>query len=216
VENFPSNSFASQRQQEEKPKKTSEEERPKVEKIIEGKAIRRKKPLGVRFTEMFFGDATKNSIDYAIKEVLVPAFRDTVVDALTEAIQRRILGDSLSRSRRSSSYYRPGHTSYDRISRRPSPSRREENDDRYTTRRVRKDFEDVVLGSRAEALNVIDRMDRFIELYQVATVGDLYNLVGEPASHVHEKWGWTTMEGVSPRRVGDGWLVDLPAPDPVS
>jgi hypothetical protein len=47
------------------------------------------------------------------------------------------------------------------------------------------------------------------------SVADLYELLGVAADHTDQKWGWRTLGGASVRRVRDGYLLDLPQPEPI-
>jgi hypothetical protein len=75
------------------------------------------------------------------------------------------------------------------------------------------DFDEIVLATRAEANEVIDRLFDLISKYEQATVSDLYDLVGLEAKFTDEKWGWRDMRGVQAVRVGGGYLLDLPRPE---
>ena len=56
--NLPGNSFSSKQ-----PNENDEiSQKPKYEKVIEGKAVMRKKPLGKKFKETFFGESFCNVI----------------------------------------------------------------------------------------------------------------------------------------------------------
>jgi hypothetical protein len=76
-EQFPSNS-------QQPPKKATEprpKEKKRVEKVIEGEVVRRKKPLGKRFKELFAPQDTKSAGEYILLDILVPGAKDIVVDA---------------------------------------------------------------------------------------------------------------------------------------
>ena len=80
--------------------------------------------------------------------------------------------------------------------------------------RSRHDFDEIVLETRAEAEEVIDRLFDLVSRYESATVADLYELVGLPSSHTDHKWGWTDVRGAGATRTRDGYLLDLPEPRP--
>ena len=54
-----------------------------------------------------------------------------------------------------------------------------------------------------------------IERYQSATVADLYELVGVQGSYTDDKWGWVDIRGAGITRVRNGYLLDLPRPQPL-
>ena len=81
--------------------------------------------------------------------------------------------------------------------------------------RSRHEFDEIVLGSRAEAEEVIERMFDIVGRYTTATVADLYELVGVRSTHVDQKWGWSDMRGAGVTRVRDGYLLELPDVQPM-
>jgi hypothetical protein len=82
--------------------------------------------------------------------------------------------------------------------------------------RARHDFDEIVLESRTEAEEVIDRLFDLVSRYESATVADLYELVGLASSHTDHKWGWTDLRGAGVSRVRGGYLLDLPDPHPLN
>lgn len=80
--------------------------------------------------------------------------------------------------------------------------------------RARGSFEELVIPTRAQADEVIDRMYEILSRYEVVTLADLYEMTGIQGSHTDNKWGWTQLRGVRvrPLRAG-GYLLDLPEPE---
>jgi hypothetical protein len=81
--------------------------------------------------------------------------------------------------------------------------------------RAKHDFDEIVLDQRAEAEEVIDRLYDVVNKYEQATVADLYDLVGLSSTHTDHKWGWTDLRGAGVSRIRDGYLLDLPDPEPL-
>lgn len=201
-------------------RKARDEEREpkKVEKVISGDAVRRKKSLGKRFVETFVGgDNAGGVINYIIQDVLVPAAKDAISDSVTQGIERMLFGEA----RRRSSFRRPdttSFTSYNRYSSMHSQNRR--RDDPRTeplSRRARAnhDFDEIVLESRAEAEEVIDSLMEICDKYDAATVSDLYELIGQSGSFTDEKFGWTDLRSAGVTRVKGGYLLNLPRTEPL-
>src|SRR3954454_10116741 len=82
--------------------------------------------------------------------------------------------------------------------------------------RARHDFDEIVLESRGEAEEVIDRMYDLLSRYDSVSVADMYELTGIQSAHTDQKWGWTDLRGstVTRTRAG-GYLLDLPEPQPL-
>jgi hypothetical protein len=213
VENFPSNS----REPRPVPEEKTDEKR--VQKVIEGTVVRRKKTIGQRFSELFFSHG-QEVVGYIVNSVLIPAAKDMLVDAVSQGIERMAFGEERS-TRRSSSRHTGvfggnSQVNYNRYS--TGPSRRTEGT--YGTgvsRRPRgHNFDDVILPSRAEAEDVLEQMSNILDKWEQVTVRDLYELVGENFHHTDEKHGWTNLRDAGVRRLGSGgYLLDLPKTEPL-
>src|SRR5690606_42119776 len=77
-------------------------------------------------------------------------------------------------------------------------------------RRAAHDFKEIVLATRSEAEEVLDRLSDLINSYDVALVSDLYDLIGITGSFTDDRWGWTSLTGARVERVRDGYLLNLP------
>jgi hypothetical protein len=205
MEEFPSNAKKNN-------KASSDKDEPKkIEKVIQGEAVRRKKPLGKRFTETFVGGDAKGVWGYVFLDVLVPAAKDMIVDATSQGVERMIFGETRG-GRRSSSRSSPnGYVSYNRYS--PMGGRREEPRNISRRARATHDFDEIILPTRVEAEEVIDRMFDIVSQYETATVADLYELVGINSNYTDGKWGWSDFRGAGVSRVRNGYLLDLPRPE---
>lgn len=193
----------------------------KIEKVVEGAVVRRKKPLGKRFSETFLaGEDAHSAMGFVVLDVLVPAAKDAIADAVSQGIERMIYGEVRSSSRRggsrtTSSYGANGRVAYNRFS--SSPDRRDDGT-RSISRKSRSshDFDEIILETRVEAQEVVDRLFDLVSQYEVATVADLYDLVGISGNYTDDKWGWTDIRGAGITRVRNGYLLDLPKPEPLN
>ena len=61
--------------------------------------------------------------------------------------------------------------------------------------------------------DTVDKLKDLIEMYEVASVGDLYSLLGITANHVDENWGWHDLSASAIVRSRDGFFLDLPKPE---
>lgn len=193
--------------------KLGEYEEKKVERVTSSEPIRRKKGLGKQFKSTFFGGDAKGAMQYVVFGVLVPAAKEAIVDAGREGLERIVFGDS--RHKRSAPPSgSAGYISYNRYA---AAGARPEAPARSLSRRARArhDFDEIVLSSRTEAEEVIDRLFDLVSRYEAATVADLYDLVGLDSTHADFKWGWTDIRGAGVARVRNGFLLDLPEPDPL-
>ena len=193
----------------------------KVERVTTGDVIRRKPPLGRRFKDMFVSGDAQSVGGYVLMDILLPAIKDTIADMVSQGIERMLFGEARSSSRRTGN--RPssgGYVSYNRYaSSTPWRSGREDRREEPRRERVKPrgphNFDDVILATRAEANEVIDRMFDMVSQYQQVTVADLYELVGISGNFTDVEWGWTDIRGAGVTRINNGYLLDLPRPEPL-
>lgn len=192
-----------------------------VEKVVTGTVARRKKPLSKRLAEVFVADDAQSVGSYILFDVLIPAAKDVIADVVSQSIERTLFGGARSASRRTG--LRPGgssgHVSYNRYSSTPpwNRDRRDEPPRGNISRKARgsHDFDEIILATRVEANEVIDRLFDLVSQYDQATVADLYELVGISGNFTDEKWGWTDIRGAGVTRISNGYLLDLPKPEPL-
>lgn len=211
MDEFPSNSHSP------KPPPEEKAEVKHVQKVVEGKVTRRKKPLGKRVKEMFLADGEVSVADYVFGEVLIPALKDMMTDAVSQGFERMVYGESRSNNRRTRPTTgafgsSPNQVNYTRYS-----SSNQRKDERPTNRRQRgsHEFDEIILGSRAEAQDVIGSLRDIIDKYDTVSVQDLYEMVGVDFHHTDSKWGWTNLDDAIVRRISNGYLLDLPKTEPI-
>lgn len=218
MQDFPANS-AKARARSERPK--LEEEPEKIERVISAPAEQRKRGLGRKFKETFVGGTGRMAMEYVVTDIVVPELRDLMFNALQGGLDRLIYGESRIRrsygggrssSSSSSSYDNLGHFNYQGItSNKPSAGRPLSRQSRE-----RHDFGDIILQSREDANDVLDRMFDVLSRYGSVPVSTLYALTGIQSSHTDEKWGWTSLTGArAAKQRNGGFLLDLPEPQPL-
>lgn len=186
----------------------------KIEQVTVNEVTRRKKPLGKRFAETFGGGDAQGVWVYVVADVLLPAFKDMLADAVSQGTEKLIFGEARAPRPRGSSNRGTGgatHVSYNRYS--VKPGHRQDPQQTMTQRgRATHNFDEIILGSRAEADGVLENLFNLVNEYDVATVSDLYEMIGQTADFPDERWGWTDMRSSSVSRVKGGYLLDLPRP----
>lgn len=192
----------------------------KIERVVGGEVVRRKKPLGKRLRETFVGGDAKSVWGYVVLDVMIPAAKDMVADATSQGIEKMLFGEARSTSRRGRNYSGSnGHVSYNRMSSgsRPPWDRDRPDPRRSVSQRSRAshDFDEIILETRGEAEEVIDRLFELISKYETASVADLYELTGINGNYTDNKWGWSDIRGAGVTRVRSGYLLDLPRPEPL-
>lgn len=191
----------------------------KVEKVICGTVVQKKKGLFKKITETFIEDDSKSVGDYVIHDVMVPAAKSMVSDMISGGIEMLLFGGrrgSRTMRDRGRSYVNYNSASYRGMSRDvPTRHEREMGRSMSYSGRSRHDFDEIILETRGEAEEVLSHLVDLTLDYDVATVADLYDLVGITSNFTDNKYGWTDLGRASVSRVRGGYVIDLPRPQPI-
>lgn len=204
------------------PKNTKDDsdEKPKLEKVVAERVILKPKSIGRRFRELFIGGESKSAASYVFGDVLLPAFKNMVVDATSKGIERLIYGDNSPRRRMGMGNFdgRPRvsyNTPVDRSYGRGGGGRLPDQPALRGPQPRRHDAGEIILYSNDEAVHVLERMVDVIDKFEVVTVADLYTLVGLPSTYVDNSWGWVNLQNAGVRQIREGFLLDLPIPEAI-
>lgn len=216
VEEFPSNSHKSRMA---KPvtqpaaKPEGSKDRPEV--IATGKV--RKKGLGARFKEaMFGGEDIKTVVENVVFEVMIPAAKDMMTDALMETVSRKFgsnVGRRVSRSVAAHSgpvaYNRFAQTTVRETATRPPIGRARAGGGTY-------EVEEIAFDARSQAAGILEEMRARLNRYGAVSVMDYYDMVGQTGNHVDEKWGWVNLSSAGVTNLGrEGYMITLPDAAPL-
>jgi hypothetical protein len=211
-------------------KKQDNKPEKKIEKVVTGEVITKPKSIGRKFKDIFFGGDLKNAARFVTADVILPALRDTLVDAITNGARRVVYGDSMYRRGRPYEYrprvsynnpYVTPRQVYDPRDPRTYAYPRDPRDranlpdqpGRY--RPERPEANQIILQNRSDAENVAEGLIDIVEKYGEATLGDLYDLMGLQTNPIDNNWGWTVLRNLEVRQVRDGYLIDLPQMEPI-
>lgn len=177
-----------------------------VKKVVKpiAKATTKKKNA---LAETFISEDASNIKSYILMDVLVPAIKKAVIDIVTDGISMLFYGDTSHGNRRSNTT--ASYISYNRY------SDRDRRDDRTSYGRSRYSYDDIILKSRGEAEEVLDRMCEMIDTYGIVSVADMYDLVGIATNYTDNKYGWTNLRNAEPIRVSNGYMLKLPKAGPI-
>lgn len=205
---YPSNRLRDQKAREAKSEKPTREDKPKNEPIVEGVVIQRKVGFWRRTGNFLKSEEFGAIGNYLMHDVTIPAIQNLVYDVIDNGAERLLFGSGgRSPRRRGGPDRRPHYVNY---SGRSTLERREGTRDISTAARRTHDFGEIILSSRAEADEVLDKLAGLVEQYGQASVLDLYELVNIDANFTDDKWGWTQLRTAGVIRVRDGYLLDLP------
>lgn len=184
-------------------------EKKRVDKVISGTAKR--KPDAARKLTNLFAPGDMSSIkEYLIMDIIVPATKKMVSEIVRNGIDMLMWGES----GRGKNY----NGNSDKVSYRSyygSNDNRNSNNSGSKTRSVF-DYDNIVIPTRQEAEEVIRRMDEIIEIYQMVSVADLYDLCGvTDHNYMNAKYGWMNIRTAEAVRVRDGYILKLPRAMPL-
>lgn len=185
---------------------SGKDKKPELEKVISGKATIKKKGIGRKFKEVFIAQDLKSAIYNVFSDTLVPAAKKMMFDSGQDFLHRIMFKESVG-------VRRDGRGP--RIDYRGPIGRSSPRENRMVERISPKAWDDVILETREDAEVVLERMKDIIDGYGVVTVGDLCELLEVSAPHTYEKWGWDYLTGVQVKPIREGYLLDLPPPQPI-
>lgn len=184
----------------------------KVEKVITGTATHKKLGFRKKLSDTFLEDDTRSVGDYVVFDILVPAAKAMVSDMIGGGIEMLLFGGR--RGSRTTREAGRSYVNYNSLSYRAPGSLG--RDPRAQTREIsrfgrsRHDFGEILLETRGEAEEVLSHLVDLTVDYGVASVADLYDLVGITSNFTDNKYGWTDLRSASVSRVRGGYVLNLP------
>ena len=210
--NPPPNSHKIRDAKEEKPEKPQKD----IKQVTKTAAKTRKKPLTKKIREAFIADDAKTVGEFLIIDVLIPSLQTMIVNMGQQGIERVIFGDSRPNNRLRAGLRTdaPGYTRYHQgpVPSRPAVGASRAPASRQIGSRAQEahDFDQIVIESRGEAEEVLERLGDLVVEYDTVTLGELYRMVGITPSFVDDRWGWTDLRGAHTQRVSNGYVLVLP------
>lgn len=197
---YPSNSFTNRPAKKERP--------PKVVEAVTVNPVTVQRPsLGKRFSSVFVGADARSVWQYISYDIIIPAVKDMVWEAISGGSERALFGDSARRSRGYGGGNKGGFTNYGKFSSGPNQQRPQMS----SRGRARHDFKEILIETRPEAEAVLSSMYQLLETYGVVTVNDFYGICDVTGTFADEKYGWTDLRGSHVARAGrGGYVIDLP------
>ena len=172
--------------------KSKQEKEKKIEKVATGNV--KKKPS---FLVNFFENDFDEVIQYIFQDVLLPAAKRMLADALNNGLEM-LLFDRRNNSTRGTVEY----VSYNGY------SKRNQVQERSRSGRLK----EITFASRSEAEIVLENLYNICEEYGLVSVADFYDLAGIPGEFTDNKYGWRNVEASRIRLSRDGYIIELPRP----
>ena len=180
----------------------------KIEKVVQGEVKTKKKSEIQKLGSIFISEDVNNVKDYILMDVLVPSIKNAIYELVTGSLDMIFFNGQGNLKKKSQS----STVSYSRYY-----DQKRDTDRGYSGTRTATgyDYNDIILETRGEAEDVLDRMSELIDTYGQVTVADLYDLVGITGNYTDNKYGWVNIRNAEPIRVRNGYLLKLPKAIPV-
>ena len=192
-------------------------EKKQLEKIVAVQPKKVKRSLMGRLVSGVLGPEGLPSIGaYVNDEIIKPAIKNLIFDAITSAASKAMFGDKGGPYRggnrnTGSSYSRPSTNYSNRYnnSQRPEPEERKSN---RTARPARYGVDDYIIEDRYDAAHVLTSLQENADRYDVTSIADYYELIGVPSEHTDNNFGWTidTISRASIVPVRGGYVIKFP------
>lgn len=178
----------------------------KFEKVISGTAKIKKKSAFRRMYESFIVKDVGDINEYVFMDVMLPAVKNTILDVLS------MLFFGNSRGGRGPVLgSRAPYVSYEnKYSNKPTVN---------SAVQVRAGFayEDILFATLSDAKDVYDRASEALEMYNILSVFDLYDMAGiRENDFTNNKYGWSTIVGADIVQTRGGYLLKMPRPMPIT
>ena len=198
----------SHKYKEEQKKKATEGEK-RVEKIVKGQVKTKKKGELSKFAEIFISEDIKDVKSFIIKEIIIPAAKNTISDIFSKGTDMLLYGDTTLKKKSGGSNY-ISYRDFGRIDKRSSEKERTKS---------RFDYDEIIFESRGEAEMAISQLCDIIDRYGFATVADLYEMCELTSPYTANKYGWIGTAGIRNADVtmvrGGGYIIKLPKAAPI-
>lgn len=179
------------------------EQKPKIEAVVATPGVRKQKKLSGLFSGQDFSDV----VNYVASDVVLPMVKVMVVDSFSRGIERMVYGDAPARRGGTKYSYNGASRPSESLGFRPRETRPPQG--------LSHGAIEVQVETKEEAETVVERLGDLIEMYRVATVGDLFNLTGLPTSYTDENFGWDSIRGIRMVQNRDGYIIRLPRQQPL-
>ncbi len=196
-----------------------EEVKKPLDKVVASQPVKVKRGLLGRLITGVVGPEGLSGIgEYVNEEIVKPAIKNIIVDAVTSGINMIMYGErgggnrgggtrnpsSYQRTNYQSSYQRTNYTSrYTQTN--PEPAPREVTRNRHVV-------EEYLLQDRYDAAHVITTLTENADAYGSVSVADYYDLIGVASVYTDNQYGWTidTITRATITPVRGGYVIKFP------
>jgi hypothetical protein len=205
-------------------------ERPKIEKITNAEIVKRKRGPFRTLKHIIIEMDMRSVGNLLLHNTIIPMFKNMIVFTGEQALHQTVYGQGRAGGWRPPSpspsqvlgigreRERGGVVNYVPYSDMTSPSRFPV-DPRVAPQlaipSVVVDNSGYRIRSKDLAEETLRTMAYVIDRWEVVTVADLHDMLDLPSTPIENQWGWIDVREARIRQTRDGWLLDLPEPEPL-
>ena len=185
-------------------------EKKKVHKVVASGVKTKKKSEVRKGLDTFLSEDLENIKDYVKNDVIIPTLKNTIWDAFTNTLDIILFKGAGHAGRRGNNSSRVPYVSYNKIAG-GAPSGRPATEQK----RAAFSLDDIIFTTKSDADEVLNQMNALLREYRIATVQDLYDMVGMTCDYTCQNYGWTNLNNARVLRSRDGYMLDLPRALPI-
>lgn len=192
---------------------TDKTARPRVTPVVaKGRAHTKKPGFFAKLRGNLISEDASSVKGYIIGDVLIPSFKKAISDIVVDGIDIILYGEAgRGRRRNNSGRVEYSRSSYVDVNRRYSSYRTDEKDSSRRTSRTESIYEDIIVDTKREADDILEKACDYLDSYSVISVADVYELANQDRfPHSAHNWGWTNVASARVIRVNDGFLIKMP------
>lgn len=149
----------------------------------------------------------KDVLAYVATDVLLPQLKKAIMDAVNGGVSMMLNGEEPQAGGKTVPASKVSYREY--YDRSPSGA--------VARKPAAFELDNVVVGTRREAEDVLDELNAGIEEYGVVSVAEYYDLVGITTSnYMYDEYGWRSLATASVCRCQEGFLIKMPKPRPIT
>ena len=188
--------------------KAANEEKRKVEKIVQG-TVKAKKKGGLRkFADNFISEDVSTVKSYVFSDVIIPNVKKIIWEVFTGGLDIALNGKGGSfRNNKPNAPKMSYNNCYSSNSNRPMV-------DNSTRARGGYACDDIIFSSWGEDEGILSQMIEMLMEYEgtPVSVQELYTMCGLSHTPTDCKWGWKDLSNAYVERRADGYALKLPRP----
>ncbi len=188
----------------------------KVVRKISGNPIVKKKNLADRFSMLVWGGDLKAVRDEVTVSVIIPAVKDLIYNTGMSALSQIVYGANDAPSSDYTSFRTNYENHFRSNSNKTSSSRMVNDQIRSVSDRVRSkssvSFQEITVESRQDILLIREELLDNINRYGSVSLLDYYRTCRVGFEPTDDNYGWRDLRSINPRKVRQGWILDLPRP----